>query len=156
MNDTRCTTVEGRRRIDRHTALLAGLVAWVVGTTACSDSTGPEPPPPPPDVTCPGAQVRACDDATRSVALDGTADASRRSAPALENAAARTAVESSVDRLNTSLAAGNITKALAALADSRRAVEAARSQLGTFVGDAADLGAIELLLDHVASLIGGS
>src|SRR5918912_485662 len=98
---------------------------------------------------CPASQVGACDPTRRSVALDGAADASSRSARALENATARDAVAASLDRLSTALTAGNVTKARAALADSRRAVEAARAQLATFAGDGPDLGAIDLLLDHV-------
>jgi hypothetical protein len=132
--------------------LLVGLiVAAIVG--ACSDSTGVEQQKKieDPDQMCPGTQVPVCtSDAVMSVARDVASDGSSRSVPALENTAARTALAASLTELSSALNAGNVTKTRKALQSARTALDAARAQLASFGGDAADLGAVELLLDHVA------
>jgi ABC-type transporter Mla subunit MlaD len=104
---------------------------------------------------CGSAQVTFCtDDATKVAAKDGGSDASTRSTPALENAAARTAIAASLADLNSALAGGNITKAREALNSARAALAGARAQVASFGGDAADLGSIELLLDHIDRVTG--
>jgi hypothetical protein len=130
-------------------AWIVGLGVWAVVGAGCRDPVEVV------DEMCPEAQVTLCSDPTaKAAAQEGGSDVSARSTPALENAAARQALAASLVELNTALGAGNITKSRNALGESRRALATAQTQLSTFAGDAADLGAIELLLDHVASLIG--
>jgi hypothetical protein len=157
MNETRGRT-ERRRRTTPYAAWIVGLGVWAIAGTGCSgDGPTPPPPPPPADLMCSSAQVTYCTDEAMKVATqDGGSDVSSRSTPALENAAARTALATSLGQLNTALIGGNITKARATLGEARRALETARTQLDAFAGDAADLAAIELLLDHVALVVGAS
>ena len=155
MDDTRGRTEEHHGGRRPRSGFPAGLVVAAVLGTACSDSTAPKPDVA--DLMCASAQVAACSDATvMAVARDVASDGSGRSVPALENAAARTAIAARLTDLNTALAAGNITKTRAALTGARAALDAARAQLASFGGDAPDLASIELLLDHVAGVVGAS
>ena len=136
---------------------LAAAALGVAACMACSDSTGP--PPPPADEVCPSAPVPLCSSANAAAAAaarDGASDAAGRSVPALDNAAARTALGARLNQLESALAAGNVTRGREALRQLREALAAARGQLGSFPGDAADLMAIELALDQVAPLLGTS
>jgi hypothetical protein len=134
--------------------VLAGLALGTVA--ACSDSTGPKDDQVvQTDLMCSSAQVPLCTEgAARGIAQDATSDARSRSLPALENAAGRSALDATLADLSSALSAGNVTKTRAALSRSRTALDAARAQLSSFGGDAADLGAVELLLDHVAAKVG--
>lgn len=106
---------------------------------------------------CPAADVPLCTSATAAAAArDAASDAATRSTPALENTTARTALATSLAQLDAALGAQNITDAREGLARSRDAIAAARGQLTNFPGDAADLAAIELMLDYVAPLLGVS
>jgi hypothetical protein len=159
MDDTRCRTEDLRfaqavgprgQWVIRHAALVAALSAWAGVASGCGDKqdkiTEVER-----DQMCPSAQAQLCSNAAAAAAArEASSDATSRSVPALENATARAALASSLAQLDAALVAGNITKARAALIDSRTALGAAGGQ----PGDAPDLGAIELLLDHVAPLIG--
>jgi hypothetical protein len=159
MDDTRCRTGEYSRGARRRFGLLAGLVAGAVLSAACSDSTGVKNDDQivVTDQMCPSTQVPVCTDAAvMDVARDVASDGSGRSVLALENTAARTAIAERLTDLNTALAAGNVTKTRKALASARTALDAARGQLASFGGDAPDLDSIELLLDHVASVVGAS
>jgi hypothetical protein len=158
MNETRSRTEEHRRGGGRRFGLLAGLALGAALSAACSDSTGVKN-----DVIqvtdqmCPSTQVPVCTDASAmDVARDVASDGSARSIPALENTAARTAIAARLTDVNTALTAGNITKTRTALNSARAAVDAAREQLASFGGDAPDLDSIELLLDHLASVVGAS
>jgi hypothetical protein len=155
MDDTRCRTGDYGRGARRRFRLLAGLVAAAVLSTACSDSTGVDKQIVVTDEMCPGTPVPVCTDAAvMDVARDVASDGSGRSVLALENTAAQTAIAEKLTDLNTALAGGNVTKTRKALASARTAVGAARAQLASFGGDAPDLDSIELLLDHVASVVG--
>jgi hypothetical protein len=141
-----------RRRLAA-TALL-GAAAYV----GCGgDATGPEHQQQ--DQVCPTASVPLCaavNSSAASSARESASDAASRSTPALENATARSALGAGLSQLDAALAAGNVTKALAALRATREALTSARAQLNSFPGDAADLAAIELTLDQVAPLLGTS
>jgi hypothetical protein len=159
MDDTRCRTGEYSRGARRRFRLLAALAAAAVLSTACSDSTGPKKDDQivVTDDMCPGTPVPVCTDAAvMDVARDVASDGSGRSVLALENTAAQTAIAARLTDLNTALAGGNVTKTRKALTSARAAVDAARAQLASFGGDAPDLDSIELLLDHVASVVGAS
>ena len=107
------------------------------------------------DLTCPSANVPLCTSASgAAVARDGTSDASTRSVAALENGTAKTALTASLTQLDAALVAQNVTNARAAVTASRNALTAARTQSGSFPGDAADLDVIELMLDYVGTLTG--
>jgi hypothetical protein len=157
MDHTRRRTEERGTGGCRRLGSLVGLLLGAVLATACSDSTGPTQNNNQnlvTELTCPATQVRLCTDAAaRSVAQDAASDGLTRSMLGLENAAARTAITERLGQLNSAIGAGNVTRTRTALADTRTAVEAARAQSGGFPGDAADLAAIELLLDYIASLV---
>ncbi|MDQ3998113.1 MAG: hypothetical protein M3303_13985 [Gemmatimonadota bacterium] len=84
------------------------------------------------------------------MARDATSDGMTRSLLGIENASGRATLESTLRDLEKAIAANNITKAQDAFTRSRTALALA----GGEPGDAPDLGAIELLLDHVGPLIG--
>lgn len=139
----------GRR--PRAAAAVLGL-AFVV---ACSDSTAP--PAAAADEVCPTASVPLCTDVDAAArARDGVADAVTRSTPAIDNPPVRAAFTTALGQLEAALAAGNVTRGREALRQSRAGVASARGQLGAFPGDAADLAAIELVLDRVGPLLGTS
>ena len=154
----------GQRDRTRHPAsrvVQCGLVTAALSavTITCGGDKIASPPPPPADQVCPSAPVPLCDAAKASAvsaARESTSDAAGRSTSALENGTARSALGAGLGQLDAALAAGNVTKALAALRLTREALTSARGQLNAFPGDAADLAAIELALDQVAPLLGTS
>ena len=108
-------------------------------------------------LTCPSASVPLCSTPTGAAAArDGASDGATRSAAALDNTTARTALNTNLTQLDAALVAQNVTDARAALSRARDAIATARGQLGSFPGDAADLGSIELMLDYIAPLLGVS
>jgi hypothetical protein len=135
----------------RRLALVVALAVWGGVTVGCGGEKPPEIIVPPVDEMCPGTQVRFCTDPPAAAAArEAASDATSRSVRALENAEARAALATKLGQLESALAAGNITKARLALSDSRTALGAAGSQ----AADMPDVGAIELMLDHVDPLIG--
>jgi hypothetical protein len=132
---------------------LAFVILLAAAGAACGDNsvTGGEQEQ---ALTCPSAGVPFC--ASPNDARQGTADALGRSTPALQNATARADLTTSLGQLNAALndGAGNITDAQAAVRRSREVLATARGQVATFPSDAPDLGAIELLLNALAPLIG--
>lgn len=145
-----------RQRVGRRVGLVVGIAVCLATGSGCGgDGATPPPPPPPPsqDLVCPSSGVPLCGNANAAVTVrDAVSDAITRSAPALENATARAALLTNLGQLEANLAAGvmNITKARIAYTATRAAIPGASSQ----GPDAPDLGAIELLLDHIAPLIG--
>jgi hypothetical protein len=136
-------------------AVVALLLGGACGGGGDDDDGGGGPVGTQP-VTCPSANVPVCTSGTGATARDVVSDASGRSTPALENTAARTALTTNLGQLDAAIGGGNITDARAALTRAREAITTARGQLANFAGDAADLAAIELILDQIAPLIGVS
>jgi hypothetical protein len=150
MDNTTRTTEERRRDGGRRGWLRAGLAALALLAAACGDK-GPNDPVVEKDVFCPESQVTLCTTpAVAPVARDATSDGMTRSLLGIENATGRAALESALRDLEKAIASNNITQAQKAYASSRTALGSAGGQ----PGDAPDLGAIELLLDHVGPLIG--
>jgi hypothetical protein len=132
-------------------ALLVG--ATLAFTPGCGgDATGPVRPP---EQSCPSANVPICagDEAT-DVAREAVADLVGRIAPKLENPAAREALVTGLGQLAIEAGLGNVTAGRRALTYSREALAAALAQRPTYPGDVPDLGAIELELDRMATLLG--
>jgi len=136
-------------------ALLAG-VALLATSTGCGGD-GPTGPVRPPEQSCPSASVPLCQDDERAdLAREAVADLVGRIAPKLENPAAREALVTGLGQLAIETGLGNVTAARRALVFSRDALAAAMAQRTTYPGDLPDLGAIELELDMMATLLGTS
>jgi hypothetical protein len=130
------------------------LVAAVGGGCAGGDATGPLRPP---EQTCPSASVPICEDGPQAdVAREDVADLVGRVAPKLENPDASRALVTGLGQLAIELGLGNVTAARRALTFSRDALAQAMSKLSAYPGDGPDLGAIELELDRIATLLGTS
>jgi hypothetical protein len=142
-------------RITRsHVAFVAAALLGAAGAACGGDATGPVRPP---EQTCPGAAVPICENEERAdVAREAVADLVGRVAPKLENPAARESLVTGLGQLAIQVGLGNITAGRRALAFSREALAAALAQRDTYPGDTPDLGAIELELDRMASLLGTS
>jgi hypothetical protein len=137
-------------------ALLAGLALFGTAVAGCGDG-GPTGPVRPPEQTCPSTAVPLCDDEEQGdLAREAVADLVGRVAPKLENPAAREALVTGLGQLAIEAGLGNVTAARRALAFSREALNAALAQRSTYPGDVPDLGAIELELDRMATLLGTS
>jgi len=137
-------------------SLLTGVallgVIGAIGAGCSGDATGPVRPP---EQRCPSAGVPICaDDETADIAREAVADLVGRVAPKLENPGAREALVTGLGQLAIEVGLGNITAARRALTFSRDALNAALAQRATYPGDSPDLGAIELELDRMASLLG--
>jgi hypothetical protein len=134
-----------------YAARLASVL--VLAAAGCGD--GPTGPVRPPEQSCPSVSVPLCEDSESSdVAREAVADLVGRVAPKLENPASREALVNGLGQLAIEAGLGNITAARRALAFSREALGAAMAQRSTYPGDAPDLGAIELELDRMATLLG--
>jgi hypothetical protein len=132
-----------------------GLVAVAAAVAGCGD--GPTGPVRPPELTCPSVAVPLCQNSESSdEAREAVADLVGRIAPKLENPAARETLVPGLGQLAIEAGLGNITAARRALSFSREALETALGQRSTYPGDAPDLGAIELELDRMATLLGTS
>lgn len=138
------------------TALLAacGLLGAAAAGCGGDSVTGPIRPP---DQSCPSASVPLCTEPDRAdVAREAVADLVGRVAPKLENPSARDALLTGLGQVAIEAGIGNVTAARRALAFTREALSAALAQKATYPGDVPDLGAIELELDHMATLLGTS
>lgn len=135
-------------------AFLAVALLGAAGAGCGGDATGPVRPP---EQTCPSAAAPICENEERAdVAREAVADLVGRVAPKLENPAAREALVTGLGQLAIEVGLGNITAGRRALTYSRDALNAALAQRTTYPGDTPDLGAIELELDRMASLLGTS
>jgi hypothetical protein len=134
-------------------ARLACAALFLAVGAGCGD--GPTGPVRPPELSCPSVSVPLCEDSESSdAAREAVADLVGRVAPKLENPSSREALVNGLGQLAIEAGLGNITAARRALAFSREALATALSQRSTYPGDAPDLGAIELELDRMASLLG--
>jgi hypothetical protein len=142
-------------RITRsHAAFLAVALLGAAGAGCGGDATGPVRPP---EQTCPAVAAPICENEERAdVAREAVADLVGRIAPKLENPAAREALVTGLGQLAIEVGLGNITAGRRALTFSREALNAALTQRATYPGDTPDLGAIELELDRMATLLGTS
>jgi hypothetical protein len=137
-----------------HVAFLAFALLGAAGAACGGDATGPVRPP---EQTCPSASAPICEDEARAdVAREAVADLVGRVAPKLENPASREALVTGLGQLAIEVGLGNVTAGRRALTFSREALSAALAQRAAYPGDAPDLGAIELELDRMASLLGTS
>jgi hypothetical protein len=136
-------------------AILAGAALLGAAAPGCgSDATGPVRPP---EQTCPSVAVPLCENEERAdVAREAVADLVGRVAPKLENPTAREALVTGLGQLAIEVGLGNVTAGRRALNFSREALAAALAQRETYPGDTPDLGAIELELDRMATLLGTS
>jgi hypothetical protein len=141
------------------TRSFAARLAWVafVAATGAGCGDGPTGPVRPPEQSCPSVSVPLCDDSESSdAAREAVADLVGRVAPKLENPAAREALVNGLGQLAIEAGLGHVTAARRALAFSREALAAAMAQRASYPGDTPDLGAIELELDRMATLLGTS
>ena len=146
---TPCSTISSTLRA------FAGAALLVAFASACGD--GPTGPVRPPDQTCPAASVPLCsDDENTDQAREAVADLVGRIAPKLENPAARDQLVTGLGQLAIEAGLGRVTAARRALTFSREALQSALAQRTTYPGDVPDLGAIELELDRMATLLGTS
>ena len=130
------------------------LLAAIQSGCAGGDATGPIRPA---DQTCPSAAVPMCEDTPETnLAREDVADLVGRVAPKLDNPDASHALVTGLGQLAIELGLGNVTNARRALTFSRDALTQALSRVSSYPGDAPDLGAIELELDRVATLLGTS
>ncbi len=130
------------------------LLAAVASGCSGGDATGPIRPA---DQTCPSATVPMCEDTPETnLAREDVADLVGRVAPKLENPEASRSLVTGLGQLAIELGLGNVTNARRALTFSRDALNQALSNVSTYPGDRPDLGAIELELDRIASLLGTS
>jgi hypothetical protein len=130
------------------------LLAALDGGCAGGDATGPIRPA---DQTCPSAAVPMCEDTPETnLAREDVADLVGRVAPKLENPDASRSLVTGLGQLAIELGLGNVTNARRALSFSRDALTEAMSKVSAYPGDGPDLGAIELELDRVATLLGTS
>lgn len=137
-----------------HVAVLAAALLGAAGVACGSDATGPVRPP---EQTCPSAGVPICANEERAdIAREAVADLVGRVAPKLENPAAREALVTGLGQLAIEVGLGNVTAGRRALTFSREALSAALAQRAAYPGDTPDLGAIELELDRMATLLGTS
>jgi hypothetical protein len=135
--------------------LLVGGALFGASVAGCGD--GPTGPLRPPEQSCPSVAVPLCDnEESADVAREAVADLVGRVAPKLENPSAREALVTGLGQLAIEAGVGNVTAARRALTLSRDALSAAMSQRASYPGDAPDLGAIELELDRMATLLGTS
>jgi hypothetical protein len=136
-------------------ARLAGLTLVVAALAGCGD--GPTGPVRPPDQTCPSVSVPLCDNSeSADEAREAVADLVGRVAPKLENPSARAALVTGLGQLAIDAGLGNVTAARRALTFSREALGAAMAERSRYPGDLPDLGAVELELDRMATLLGTS
>jgi hypothetical protein len=135
-------------------AFVAVALLGAAATGCGGDATGPVRPP---EQTCPSLAVPLCQNEERAdVAREAVADLVGRVAPKLENPAAREALVTGLGQLAIEVGLGNVTAGRRALTFSREALSTALAQRAAYPGDAPDLGAIELELDRMATLLGTS
>jgi hypothetical protein len=135
-------------------AFLAVSLLGAASATCGSDATGPVRPP---EQSCPLIAVPICEDEARAdISREAVADLVGRIAPKLENPEARQALVTGLGQLAIEVGLGNVTAGRRALAFTRDALNAALAQRATYPGDVPDLGAIELELDRMATLLGVS
>ena len=136
-------------------ARLARVALVAAAAAGCGD--GPTGPVRPPELSCPSVSVPLCENSeSTDEAREAVADLVGRIAPKLENPSAREALVTWLGQLAIEAGLGNVTAARRALTFSREALGAALGQRSTYPGDAPDLGAIELELDRMATLLGTS
>ena len=135
--------------------LLVGFALVGAAGAGCGD--GPTGPLRPPDESCPSVAVPLCEDSEQTdVAREAVADLVGRGAPELGNPAARQALVTGLGQLAIEAGLGHVTAARRALTFAREALAAAMAQRSAYPGDTPDLGAIELELDRMATLLGST
>jgi len=127
----------------------------LVGAAAAGCGDGPTGPVRPAEQSCPSVSVPLCEDSeSADAAREAVADLVGRVAPKLENPGARQDLVNGLGQLAIEAGLGNITAARRALSFSREALTSALAQRSGYPGDVPDLGAIELELDRMATLLG--
>ena len=135
----------------------AGLVTLFAAAlvAACASADGPAAPA---GLACPGAHVRLCTSPEYAAQVRAAvADAADRLAPALENAALRTALTDRMAILSVQLDAGEIGDARQTLRAIQAALATARADAraaaAAFANDAADLDAIAITIQETAAAL---